>query len=76
MLDQSHAVSQQSKIHDPKYIDLEFPEGQGEQDIETNSPYQHEIIDHKYNRPTEAHYRDSSELQRQGDTSKVIHKLT
>ena len=38
-------VSQCFEINHPENVDLIFPEGQIEQDIETNFPYQHEIIE-------------------------------
>ena len=49
MFDPSQTVSQQPEINHPENRDLEFPECQ---DIETNSPYQEEIIEQEYNRPT------------------------
>ena len=53
--------------------ELEFPEGQIEKDIDTNSPYQEEIIEQKYNRQADKYYRDNQELRRQVNASKMIH---
>ena len=46
-------VSKQPEIDHPKNIDLEFPRGQVEQDIETNFPYKEEFIEQECSRPTE-----------------------
>ena len=75
MFDLFQTVSQQPKINHPKNINLEFQEGQVEQNIGTNYPYQEETIEQEYNRSTEKHYKDSPELKGQIKTSKVIHKL-
>ena len=53
MFDPPQTVSQKPEINHPVNIDLKFPEGQVKQDIETNSPYQEEIIKQEYIRPTE-----------------------
>ena len=53
MLDPSQTVIQQPEINHPENIDLEFPEGQYAQDIETNSLYQEQMTKQEYHRPTE-----------------------
>ena len=41
-----------------------------------NSPYQEDIIEQEYSKPTEKKsFMDSPELKRQVNTSKVIHTL-
>ena len=37
----------QSEFNHPENVDLEFPEAQIEKDVETNSPYQEEVIKQK-----------------------------
>ena len=46
-------MNQQPEISHPENIDLDFQEVQAEQDIVTHFSYQEEIIEQKYNRPTE-----------------------
>ena len=51
-------------IHQPeiKYLEnVEFSEGHIEKDIETDSPYQEEILEQEYNRPRVKHYKDNPE---------------
>ena len=44
---------------------MDFPKGQFDKEIETNSVYQEETIEQEYNRPTgKKHYRDGSELRK------------
>ena len=69
-------MSQQPEINYPENINLEFPEGKVEQDKETNPPYQEEIFEQEYNRPTEKHYKESLELKKkQVNMSKCIYNL-
>ena len=55
-------MSQQPEINHPLDIDLELSEGHVEQDIETNSFYEEDIINQEYNRESEKHYKDSPTL--------------
>ena len=53
MPDPSQTVSQLPETNHPENIDLEFPENQVEQDIETNFPYEEGIVEQEYNRSKE-----------------------
>ena len=52
MTDPPQTVSHQLKVSHPENIYLESPEDQVEQDIETNYPYQEQVIDQEYSRQT------------------------
>ena len=65
----------QPQINHPKNVDFAFSEGQVEEHIKTNSPYQEEIIEEEYNRPTDNHYNNNSELKRYLNTSKMVHEF-
>ena len=51
MLDPPQTEGQQLEINYPEIINLKFPRCQVEQDIETNSPYQEEVMEQEYSRP-------------------------
>ena len=50
-------------INHPENIDFGFPVDQGEQDIETNSPCQEEIIKQEY-KSQQKNYTDNPESKR------------
>ena len=75
MINPLQKVSQQTEINHPENIDLEFSEGQADHNTETNSPYKEDIIDQEYSRPAEKHSKDSPELRRWVNTSKVVCKF-
>ena len=54
LLDLSQKRIHHPEVNHPENVELEFPEGQIEKDIETNSPYQKELNELEY-RPTEKH---------------------
>ena len=68
-------MSQQPEIDHPENTDLEFPESQVERYIETNRPYQEDIMEQECSSPAEKHYKESPELKGKVNTSKVIHTL-
>ena len=43
----------QSEVSHSENIEMDFPEGQFDKEIETNSPYEEEVFEQEYNRPTE-----------------------
>ena len=75
MFDPPQTMSLQPEINHPENIDLEFPEGQVEQDTGSSVPHQEGIIEQEYNRPKEKAYKDSPELKRQVKISNITHKL-
>ena len=74
-LDPPQTVSQEPEISHPDNIDLECLECAVEQDIETKSLYEEELIEQENSRLKRKHFQDSSKLKRQVNTSKVMHTL-
>ena len=56
-------MTYQSEVSPPENIEMDFPEGQFDKEIETNFPYQEEAMEQEYSRPKEKHDRDSPELR-------------
>ena len=68
-------MSHQPDIRHPESIKIVFSEGQFDKEISHNSAYQEDAFEQKYNRSKEIHYRDSPELGKQINRSKVVHKF-
>ena len=66
-------MTHQHEINYPENV--EFSGGQIEKYIDTNYPFEEEVLQNEYNRPTEKYYRDNPEFRKQVNISKVEHKF-
>ena len=60
----------------PKQIEVDFPGGHIDTEIESNSPYREEAIEQEYIRLKEKYYRGSPDLKQQINISELVHKFS